>query len=94
MCFFYVFSFYFPRRVISVTTFLKEGRKLPGGASSGPISDSWSGLCKKFANWSRAKFKFLKKMAVLVDSRTLWQWIDLASPLSEESVMAAAASLY
>jgi hypothetical protein len=101
MCFFYVFFLLFPRRVISVTTSLKEGRKLPGEASSGPISDSWSGLCKNFANWSRAKLKFVKKSVVLVDSRTLSQpigsgWTQQArsNPAPEEFVMAASASLY
>jgi hypothetical protein len=73
MCFFYVFFLLFPRRVISVTTSLKEGRKLPGEASSGLISDSLNALCKNFANWSRTKLKFFEKSVVLVDSRTLSQ---------------------
>lgn len=48
MCFFYIFSFYVPRRVISVTTSLKEGRTLPGEASSGPISDLLNAVVQKF----------------------------------------------
>src|SRR6266403_4987699 len=67
------FSFCVPRRVISVTTSLKEGRTLPGEASSGPISDLLNALCKNFANWSRTKFRFFRKSVVLVDSRTLSQ---------------------
>ncbi len=101
MCFFYFFFLLFPRRVISVTTSLKEGRTLPGEASSGPISDLLNALCKNFANWSRTKFRFLKESVVLVDSRTLSQPIGSgltqrarSTPASEEFVMAAAASLY
>jgi hypothetical protein len=99
MCFFYVFFLLFPRRVISVTTSLKEGRKLPGEASSGLISDSLNALCKNFANWSRTKLKFFEKSVVLVDSRTLSQPIgsgltqrSRSSPAPVESVMGAAAS--
>jgi hypothetical protein len=98
MCFFYIFSFYVPRRVISVTTSLKEGRTLPGEASSGPISDSLNALCKNFANWSRTKCKFIKKSVVLVDPRTLSQPIVTgltqragSNPAPDEFVMAASA---
>jgi hypothetical protein len=101
MCFFYIFSFYVPRRVISVTTSLKEGRTLPGEASSGPISDLLNALCKNFANWSRTKFRFFRKSVVLVDSRTLSQPIGngltqraRSSLARQEFVIAAAASLY
>src|SRR6266404_2463678 len=79
------FSFCVPRRVISVTTSLKEGRTLPGKASSGPISDLLNALCKNFANWSRTKFRFFRKSVVIGRLANAfaarWQWIDSAIPL-------------
>ena len=57
MCFFYIFFLLFPRRVISVTTSLKKGRKLPGEASFGPISDLLNAVVQKFRELVKNKIE-------------------------------------